>query len=195
MPDQRKPLIVGIQGSPRLEGNSAILLDAALQGAAEAGATTLKFNLNELNIRPCQGCGGCDKTGKCIIRDDMNLIYEAFEKMDSIVLASPVYFGGVTAQTKAMIDRCQALWVRKHVLKTPVAADNHRRDLLFLSVLGQETEDLIRGIRTNVKGFLDTVTQDGDYIELIFPKVEYAGEISDHWEAIGSAREAGARLV
>lgn len=195
MSEKRSPLVVGIQGSPRAEGNSGLLLDAALQGAAEAGATTLKIHLNDLNIRPCQGCGGCEKTGRCVIRDDMDTVYAALENMDELVLASPVYFGGVTAQTKAMIDRCQALWSRKYLLKDPVSKDNRRRDLLFLSVLGANKQDMIEGIRTNVKYFHDVITMDGDYVELIFPKVEHAGEIGGNWEALGQAREAGAKLA
>lgn len=195
MSNKRQPLIVGIQGSPRREGNTALLLDAALQGAAEAGANVLRFELNDLNIKPCQACGACYNTGKCVIRDDMDLLYEAFEIMDSMVLASPVYFGGVTAQVKAMIDRSQPFWARKYIMKQPVSADNRRRDLLFLSVLSHDRQDLIEGIRVNVKTFHDVLTLDGEYHELIFPKVEHAGEIGDHWEALAQAREAGARLT
>jgi putative NADPH-quinone reductase len=193
MPD--KPFIIGLQGSPRAKGNTAMLLDAALQGAAEAGAEVVKFELNHMNIRPCQGCGGCYETGKCVIRDDMDLIVAALEKMDALVVASPVYFGGVTAQMKAVIDRCQPFWARKYVTKHPVSADNRKRDLLLLSVLGADKQDLIEGIRVNIKYFHDVLTDDGEYHELIFPKIDHAGEIGDNWEALPQAREAGARLA
>lgn len=195
MSDKQPFVVVGIQGSPRVGGNTDLLLDAALQGAAERGATVVRFHLNDLNIRPCQGCGGCDKTGVCVIKDDMGMIYAALENMDSLVLASPIYFGGVTAQTKAMIDRCQAFWARKYLLKTPVSDDNRRRDMVFLSVLGSDKADMIEGIRVNVKYLLDVVSLDGELTDLIFPKVEHAGEIGDHWEALGQAKEAGAKLV
>lgn len=189
----RRPLIVGIQGSPRLGGNTDILLDAALKGAEEVGADTLKIVLNELNMRPCQGCGGCSSSGHCVLPDDMTMVYEAIEKMDGMVLTSPVYFGGVTAQTKMMIDRAQALWARKYLLKKPVSADGKKRDLLFLCTLTSDLPAMIEGIRNEVKFFLDTF--DGEYNELIFPKVEERGEIAEHWEALGQAREAGARLA
>lgn len=195
MPEKHQPLIVGIQGSPRDNGNTAMLLEAALQGAAEAGARIIKFKLNDMNIRPCQACGACEHTGRCVMRDDMDQIVEAFEQMDAVIIASPVYFGGVTAQTKTMIDRCQPFWARKYVLKKPVADDNRRRDLLLLSVLGHEKADLIQGIRTNIKYFHDVLTRDGEVHELIFPKVEHAGEIGEHWEALAQAREAGARIA
>ncbi|MHB8997718.1 MAG: flavodoxin family protein [Armatimonadota bacterium] len=193
---QKQPfVVVGIEGSPRAGGNTEMLLDAALQGAAEKGADVVRFRLNELDIKPCQGCGGCDATGKCVINDDMSLIYSALENMDALVLSSPIYFGGVTAQTKAMIDRCQAFWARKYLLKKPISDDNRRRDMVFLSVLGSDKADMIEGIRVNVKYFFDVITLDGDLTDLIFPKVEHAGEIADHWEALGQAREAGAKLV
>jgi hypothetical protein len=195
MTNKRSPLIVGLAGSPRANANTTMLLDAALAGATEQGATVVRFDLNKMSIRPCQACGGCYETGRCVMRDDMDEIYEALDHMDAIVVASPVFFGGVTAQTKAMIDRCQPYWARKYVLKQPVSDDNRRRDLLFLSVLGHDKQDLIAGIRANIKYFHDVLTLDGDYAELIFPKVEQAGEIGEHWEALAQAREAGARLV
>jgi len=195
MSTKQQPLIVGLQGSPRNEGNTAMLLEAALQGAVEAGARVVTFKPNEMNIRPCQGCGGCYQTGKCVIRDDMDQIVAALEHMDALVVASPVYFGGVTAQLKAVIDRCQPFWARKYITKTPVSADNRRRDLLFLSVLGADKQSFVEGVRVNVKTFHDVLTLDGTYEELIFPKVDRAGEIGDHWEALAQAREAGARLA
>jgi hypothetical protein len=195
MAEKRSPFIVGLAGSPRPNANTTMLLDAALAGAMERGATTVRFVLNDMNIRPCQACGGCYETGRCVMRDDMDQVYEALDRMDAIIVASPVFFGGVTAQMKAMIDRCQPYWARKYVLKQPVSSDNRRRDLLLLSVLGHDKPDLIAGIRTNIKYFHDVLTLDGDYTELIFPKVEHAGEIGEHWEALAQAREAGARLV
>lgn len=195
MSDKMPPLVVAIEGSPRPGGNTDLLLDAACTGAAERGANVVRFRLNDLNIRPCQGCGGCDKTGVCVIKDDMGLIYEALENMDSLILASPIYFGGVTAQTKAMIDRCQPYWVRKYQLKNPIYNDNRRRDVVFLSVLAQDKADEIVCTRVEVHYFMDVISMDGDLTELIFPKVEHAGEIADHWEALGQAREAGAKLV
>jgi multimeric flavodoxin WrbA len=195
MSEKKPRLIVGILGSPQVGGNVDLLLDAALQGAAESGAVTEKVILNELSIRPCQGCGGCSKTGRCVIRDDMDLVYDAITRMDGMILATPVYFGGVTAQTKAMIDRCQAFWSRKYLMKQPLSADgqNKHRDLLLLTTMGTDKPEHIEGVRTEVRYFLDTL--DGQYAELIFPKIEQAGAIGDHWEAMAQAREAGARLL
>ncbi len=195
MTDKKQPYIVGILGSPRVGGNVDLLLDAALQGAAESGAKVVKLVLNDLNIRPCQDCGGCNETGRCVIRDDMDQVYEAIEAMDGMVLASPVYFGGVTAQTKAMIDRCQALWARKYLLGKPLSADGHNRnrDVLLLATLAGDSAQDVAGIRAEVAYFVDTL--DSEYTDLIYPKIARAGEVENHWEAVGQAREAGAQLA
>jgi len=193
MSDRSKPLIVGILGSPRVGGNVDLLLDAALQGAAEAGAETRKIILNDLTIRPCQACGGCDQTGRCVIRDDMDVIYEAIDQMDGMVLATPVYFGGVTAQTKAMIDRCQAYWARKYLMKQPISADGHNRDLLLVSTLAGDLAAQVEGMRTEAKSLVNAF--DGEYTEAVFSHIEQAGEVGEHWEAMGQARQAGADLA
>jgi len=109
--------IVGIYGSPRVGGNTDTLLDAALNGAEEAGAAVQRIHLRDLSFVPCQNCGACSKTAHCRIKDDMAVVYEALDNSDVIVLAAPIYFCSLSAQAKAMIDRCQPYWARKYVLK------------------------------------------------------------------------------
>ncbi|MEE9520871.1 MAG: flavodoxin family protein, partial [Dehalococcoidales bacterium] len=88
------------------------------------GAEVKTIVLNDLDITPCQHCDACLKKGECRIEDDMQMVYRELEQADRIVLASPVQFLGPSAQMKAMIDRCQALWARKYVLKMPPLGDN-----------------------------------------------------------------------
>ena len=109
--------IVAFQGSPRLGGNTDILLEETLKPVKEAGHEIVMFKLNYMRIKPCQDCGSCDKTGKCIIEDDMEQIYQAILEADRIILASPIFFFALSAQTKAMIDRCQAFWCEKYLMK------------------------------------------------------------------------------
>lgn len=111
--------VLGLAGSPRRGGNSEVLLDRALAGALDAGARASRIVINDLDFSACQSCGFCSREGRCRIRDDMSRVYEALEVADHIVLASPIYFTSVSAQTKMMIDRCQPYWVRKYVLKQP----------------------------------------------------------------------------
>jgi multimeric flavodoxin WrbA len=97
--------ILGIVGSPRRNGNTEILIDEALRGAEEAGASSEKVILNELNITPCQACDACQKNSKCVLQDDMQGLLEQMEHSQVWVLGTPVYYWGPTAQFKAFIDR------------------------------------------------------------------------------------------
>lgn len=97
--------VLGVMGSPRVGGNSDILLDEALKGAAEMGAKAEKIVLNELSIKGCNDCGGCNETGTCVIDDDMHKVLLRVREADYIVHAVPIYFWSMTAQMKAYIDR------------------------------------------------------------------------------------------
>ena len=97
--------ILGIVGSPRRGGNTEILADEVLAGAAEAGALTEKVMLSKLDIGPCRACDACKKTGKCVQQDDMHALLEQMEQSDVWVLGTPVYYWGPTAQFKALVDR------------------------------------------------------------------------------------------
>ena len=113
--------ILGIVCSPRQGGNTEIMMKEALASAGEAGAQTGLVSVAGKNIAPCDGCNGCRKTGVCLIKDDMQAMYEEMETADGIIFGSPVYFGSVTAQGKAIMDRTFAfLWRLK--LKGKVAA-------------------------------------------------------------------------
>ena len=97
--------ILGIEGSPRNNGNTEKLVRTILDAAAESGADTRFFKLGKMNISPCLGCIGCRKDGKCVIDDDMQTVYEEMQTCDAIVLGSPVYMWQVTAQVKSFLDR------------------------------------------------------------------------------------------
>jgi len=111
--------VVGIYGSPRKGGNTDTLLDAALDAAEQAGASVQRIYLRDLNFVACQHCGYCAKKGVCRIEDDMSIVYEALDTSDVIVLAAPIYFCSMSAQAKAMVDRCQPYWSRKYLLEQP----------------------------------------------------------------------------
>ena len=96
-----------IFGSPRKNGNTHILMEEAQKGLADNGVRSEIFHLNEMNIKGCQACYYCKRNNvsECALKDDMQKIYEAIKGADGIIVASPIYFGGVTAQTKAWLDR------------------------------------------------------------------------------------------
>jgi len=97
--------IIGYVGSPRKDGNTAWAVNQILEGAEEQGADTHVFNSGELDIKPCKGCLGCVQSGKCVIDDDMQKVYNALEQADALVLGSPVYMGQMSAQAKTFTDR------------------------------------------------------------------------------------------
>ena len=97
--------VLALCGSPRHGGNSDILADEFLRGAADAGYETEKLYLQDAELSPCRACYGCRGTGKCVQKDDGDKILQHLVEADVIVLASPVYFYSVSAQMKMMIDR------------------------------------------------------------------------------------------
>ncbi len=98
--------IIGVVGSPRVDGNTQKLIEIILASGAEHGAETKIFNLNELDIKGCQSCYHCKTTDDdCIIKDDMPQIFEEIKQADAVIIGSPIYFGQISAQTKAFVDR------------------------------------------------------------------------------------------
>jgi multimeric flavodoxin WrbA len=102
--------VLGILGSPRVGGNSDILLDQALAGAKEAGASVEKVILAKKRISGCLDCGKCNKAGVCVIKDDMQAILKKILEADVIIHSVPLYFWAMTAQMKAYLDRWCALF-------------------------------------------------------------------------------------
>jgi multimeric flavodoxin WrbA len=103
------PRVLGIVGSPRRHGNTEILVDEVLRGAAEAGAAVEKVLLPRLEVGPCLACDACRRTGTCAQRDDMPALLERMQASRVWVLGTPVYWFGPSAQMKAFIDRWYAI--------------------------------------------------------------------------------------
>jgi multimeric flavodoxin WrbA len=97
--------VLGIMGSPRKQGNTHAMVLSVLEGAKLSGASTEIILLNDLNIKECNGCLACWKTGKCAKNDDMNALYAKISESDALVFGTPVYWYGPTALMKAFLDR------------------------------------------------------------------------------------------
>lgn len=102
--------VVAFIGSPRKTGNTATLVNEVMRGAQEAGAETTVFGLYDMNIKPCQGCLACRKTGQCFIVDDFQDMYKQIIEADVVVFGSPVYLWQVSAQMKLLWDRLCGLF-------------------------------------------------------------------------------------
>jgi multimeric flavodoxin WrbA len=187
--------VLGLFGSPRRGGNTEILLEETLRGAEKEGANIGRLYINDFTITPCKECHGCDETGKCIILDDMGKIYPKLLEADVVILASPIFFYGVTAWAKALIDRTQALWARKYLLKDPsLGKEGKKRKGFFISVGATKGQKVFDGAILTVKYFFDVL--NAEYAgELVFRGVEAKGDILKHPEALQQAFDAGRRLI
>jgi len=185
--------VLGIMGSPRRESNTEILLDQALRGAGEAGAEVEKVLVSKLKIAPCLEIYACRKDGNCAIKDDMQLLYKKLLEADHVIFASPMFFYGVPSQAKAVIDRCQALWVRKHVLGVG-KEDKRERKGVFISVGATRGAKLFDGAVLTVKYFFDAigVKYSGD---LLVRGIDDKGQIREHPTALEDAFRLGQELV
>ncbi len=186
--------VLGIMGSPRYGGNSDMLLDSALKGAEEGGAKIEKIRICDLKISPCTECHGCDDTGECIVEDDMQTLYPKLVEADRLFLASPIFFMGVSAQTKALVDRCQCIWVRKYVLKQTIGKGRENRSGLFIAVGGSKNQEKFVGAEKTVRAFFATL--DFTYEkELLIAGVDEMGGIMKHPSALDDAKRLGQELV
>jgi multimeric flavodoxin WrbA len=188
--------VLGIFGSPRRGGNTDILLEEILKGAEKEGAGVDRIYLTDYAITPCKECHGCDQTGQCVILDDMQKIYPKLLESDIIVLASPIFFYGVTAWAKALIDRSQALWAQKYLLKdSSLGKEGKKRRGFFISVGATKGQKVFEGAILTAKYFFDTF--NAEYTgELVFRGVDGKGDIfKKHPDALEQAYEAGRKLV
>ena len=109
--------VTAIYGSPRKYGNTDLLLDAFLKEFKNSDHIINRFYLRKMSISPCIECEKCYTTGTCVLDDDMKELYPLFKTSDLVVLSSPVFFYGLNALAKAMVDRSQCCWAEKYLLK------------------------------------------------------------------------------
>ncbi len=184
--------VLGVLGSPRLGGNSDLLLDKALAGAKSRGAKTEKIVLNRLKFCPCQEHENLDDSGRCRIKDDMQQVYDKIEQSNVFILAAPIFFGSLSAQTKMMIDRFQCLWRAKFMLKNKPRTQ--KKPGAFICVEASRRDDFFDNARSIVRNFFATI--DVDYQEELFcPGIDEKGRILKHPDILQAAFELGQRLV
>jgi multimeric flavodoxin WrbA len=178
-------------GSPRIGGNTDLLLDEALKGAQSQGADAEKIVAANLKIAPCREIYACLKDGKCVIRDDMDSLYAKIIAADAVIIASPIFFYTVSPQLMALISRCQALWSRKYVLKNlniPVKRG------AFIAVGATRGARLFDGPRLTLRYFFQAI--NAEYKDELFIRgVDKKGEIKDHPDFLTNAYELGKKLV
>ena len=185
--------VLAIASSPRIGGSSEVVLDACLESVAEAGVHYEKIRICDFEIAPCTNCGGCDDTGDCVIDDDMQALYRKFEEFPILVISAPVFFMALPAHLKAAIDRCQAIWVRKYLLRRRMPDLDRRRGFL-IQVAGMKGEKMFDGGRVTIGALFGTL----DYRfkgKLHLSDIDSVGAISEHPTAFDRARQLGREIV
>lgn len=187
--------VLGIYGSPRKNGNSDVLLDAALDAAAGAGAEVDRVYARSEKVNGCLECGGCDDTGVCVQKDAMSDIYPKLLTADAIILASPIFFYAVPAQAKAIVDRTQAMWSERKLRKPMSEWSNYERGKGYLIAVGAtKGKNLFEGVELMAKYFFDAMDMSYEG-GIFFRRVEDKGSINDHPEYLEQARELGRRAA
>lgn len=180
-------------GSPRKGGNSDTLARLVGKSIEEGGGTVEYVYLNGLSLRPCQGCGGCDKSGVCVVKDDMRPLYAAVDQADRILLVSPVYFYGLSAQCKIFGDRMQALWARKYLLKERFRQGEGRKGYL-ISTAATKGQKIFDCSILTTKYIYDAV--DVEYGgELVVKGVDAKKAVLKHQEEVLRAVQFGRDIV
>lgn len=182
-------------GSPCADGNTAALLEAVLEGAREAGAQVERIDLGDVRIDPCDACRECDTSGACAHSgDDMRMIYGKIREVDALVLASPIFFMGVSAQLKAVIDRCQCFWIERFVLKRrPYEGRRHPKGL-FVSTAGSAKPEVFEPAIHCVKALF--IALDYNYAgEILLSNTDATDIAKRRRTVLEHAHEAGTKLV
>lgn len=186
--------LLGIYGSPRNGGNTDILLDETLRAAEEGGASVNRVYARKLKIAPCVGCHGCDKTGRCVMRDDFDAVQDELDNADAIAFATPIHFYTVSAQALAVISRSQALWAARYTLKDERYVGKELKPGALIAVGATSGKKLFDGLRLTAHYFFDATGFSLKH-ELLVSGVDGKGDIKKHPEHIAAAYEIGKRLA
>lgn len=187
-PKTKKVLV--LLGSPRKKGNSATLAERIIKGAEAAGATVERVYLHGQNISPCNACYACRKEDAegCVIDDDMQPIYEKLVDSYAWVIASPVYWFTMSAQTKLFLDRCFALLgYKKNIFKG-------KRIAIAMSYA--DADPFSSGCVNALRAFQDAFTYTGsEIVGMVYGSADKAGEIKSNKRLMTQAEELGKELV
>ncbi len=189
------PKILSVYGSPRRKGNTSTLLDRAVQGAVDAGVQVEKVILRDLEMSPCLEIYGCKETGRCVINDDFQQVYDQLMACDGLMLASPIFFYSVSATTKILIDRCQSLWVKKYWIdRVPHGQREPKRKGLFIAVGATKGKRLFDGTLLTVRYFFDVLDMEL-WKTLLYRGLDFEGDVLKHPKYLQEAYEAGKGLA
>ncbi len=187
----KKIKIVAVYGSPRRNGNTATLLQKAVEGARDGGAEVEEIVLRDLKMSPCLEIYGCKNAGECQLKDDFQTARNQILASQGLMLASPVFFYTVSAHTKILMDRFQSLWVKKYWIdETRKGQPNTQRKGLFIAVGATKGKKLFDGILLSLKYFFDVIDMEL-WKALLYRGLDFEGDVLKFPEYVDEAYEAG----
>jgi multimeric flavodoxin WrbA len=187
--------ILAIYGSPRRKGNTSLLLKNAVKGAIEAGAEVEEMILRDLKMSPCLEIYGCKETGRCVIQDDFQHVYDKLLLCQGLMLASPIFFYTVSSHTKILMDRCQSLWMKRYWLeKNIIEKPKATRKGLFISVGATKGKKLFEGTLLSIRYFFEILDMEL-WRSLLYRSLDLEGDILGHPEYLLEAHRSGKELV
>ena len=182
--------VLVILGSPRRKGNSAALAARISRGAESAAAEVETLFLQDMEISPCRGCDTCKESNSrgCAIEDDMQEVYPKLIGADAWVIASPVYWFTMSAQTKIFMDRCYALSAYG---RNPFAGKR-----IAIAMSYGDADAVRSGCVNALRTFQDAFGYTGSRIAgMVYGSAVKAGEIENNQTLMREAEELGRRLV
>jgi multimeric flavodoxin WrbA len=183
--------ILLVMGSPRKEGNSATLAKQVAAGAQATGAKVETLYLYTMNIQPCTACDACreERDKDCVIDDDMETLYPKLRQADALVIASPIYWFTVSAQTKLFMDRWYALGGPGE----EYAAFAGKRIGIVLTYA--DVDPFASGAVNALRTFQDAFNYVGsEIIGMVYGSASEAGEIGNNRDLMEKAYELGKQL-
>lgn len=186
--------IVCLLGSPRAKGNSTVLAKHFCDQAKALGAKVQKFSLNKLNYRGCQACMGC-KTGSetCVLKDDLTKVLEAIHQCHVLVLASPIYYGDLSSQMKAFIDRTFSFLAADYTTNPHPSRLPPGKKMILLLTQGQPDESQFDDVFSRYDAFFRWYGFETSLIRAC--GVMGIGDIEAHREAITLAEKTAKKML
>ena len=179
--------VLGVEGSPRKGGNSDTLLSEALKGAASVGAEVEKIFLPAFTVNPCRACEGCAKTGVCVQTDDAPALIDKMLEADAVILATPIYWWGPSAQMKAFIDR----WYAPN--KVEARTVKMRKPYALIATFGDEDAATARHTVGMLQDAFDYLK--ADFAAQLLVSADKRGEVAQNEKAMREAFELGKKMA
>ncbi|WP_297132918.1 flavodoxin family protein [Terrisporobacter sp.] len=139
---EKKDQIIIINGSPRRNKNCNKIIKNIIEQFELNSIEYELLNLYDMDIDYCNACGFCDKKGYCRIKDDMTPIYKDFDNSKGTIVVSPTYFRSVSTKVKTLVDRTQAIYSSKYILKKPSIDTKKDRRGMYIAVGGEPPHEI-----------------------------------------------------